>query len=232
MLPLNPELESHWGQDLTVLPPLSPGAVTLECSHNRLTELPELPKELRTIACNDNRLARLPELPRALVQLSCSDNQLTALPTLPDTLVSLKCHGNPLTLAGVPMPQSLERLQCDALQLVGAELPASLRKLHLGRMDEYIMPRWPELPNHMNDVVARVLVPLAKDTAAQQLLDSRFDGSTSLRVLRALLAKDAAFSLTRWHRLADLLHLLPDAEHAEALDALASVDYAGSMHAL
>ena len=117
------------------------------CSINQLTELPELPSGLISLRCSENQLKELPELPSSLEYLYCSLNKLTQLPALPSSLKALYCDnevdgkgGDPINydnynkLTSLPtLPPNLEILNCSYIQLTSLPaLPASLQYLNCG----------------------------------------------------------------------------------------------------
>ena len=113
--------------NLTALPVSLPANLTaLDCEQNNLTALPTLPASLRDLLCSNNSLTTLPALPAGLTTLSCNGNNLTALPTLPVGLTTLYCSYNSLTVLPT-LPVGLAYLRCKNNNLTALpELPNSL----------------------------------------------------------------------------------------------------------
>lgn len=97
--------------NLTTLPPIPEGVITLDINNNKLTELPKLPSTLRTLYCRDNELESLPELPNSLINLYCHKNYLEELPTLPTTLKALWCGDN--NIRRLPKLPALRQLNIE-----------------------------------------------------------------------------------------------------------------------
>jgi len=134
------------GNQITELPVLPSGLLTLYCGMNPITELPALPRNLQYLYCRMNRLTALPALPSGLLTLDCGNsydgkgdplvelepenmNRLTSLPALPNSLRSLTCDGNQLTSLPL-LPASLTYLYCnDNLLTSLPALPSKLSQL-------------------------------------------------------------------------------------------------------
>ncbi|APD13375.1 hypothetical protein RO07_25265 [Pandoraea pulmonicola] len=106
--------------ELSSLPELPAGLITLDARYNQLTDLPPLPEGIRSLGATRNQLTQLPPLPRSLIELDAVHNRLTHLPELPADLVSLDAANN--RLAGLPpLPANLNVLSVSVNQLT--ELP-------------------------------------------------------------------------------------------------------------
>jgi hypothetical protein len=74
----------------------------LYCDNNQLTTLPVLPPGIVSLYCRNNQLTTLPVLPDTLEYLEFSGNQLTTLPALPPGLIGLNVSNNPISRVTFP----------------------------------------------------------------------------------------------------------------------------------
>ena len=130
---------------LTSLPELPQGLISIECMQNQLTSLPELPQSLNHLYCVENQITNLPELPQSLLGLYCSSNELTSLPELPEGLKMIDCTQNLIT--NLPeLPEDFTQLYCSENQLSSLpEIPQSLEELDCSDNQLTSLPELPEL---------------------------------------------------------------------------------------
>jgi Leucine-rich repeat (LRR) protein len=136
--------------ELSELPNLPHGLITLECSFCELISLPRLPNTLQVLDITNTMLEVLPILPESLIRLLVSKNNLTALPVLPNLayldcdnnfmtelpvlpndLLHLSCRKNKLTTLP-KLPPTLEYLQCseNMIRELPQVLPHTLREIY------------------------------------------------------------------------------------------------------
>ncbi|MFT3910469.1 MAG: hypothetical protein QM737_13675 [Ferruginibacter sp.] len=135
---------------VSVLPALPAGLLTLIASRNLLTALPAFPNSLTSIEVGNNNIASIPALPPGLVSLGTSYNPISALPAFPSSLEHLDCVNNQLT--GLPaLPVSLTFLNCDYNQITSLpSLPVGLTTLHCGGNQ---LAALPALPPNLQDLL-------------------------------------------------------------------------------
>jgi uncharacterized repeat protein (TIGR01451 family) len=116
----------------------------LFCSNNQLTNLPDLPTGLVTLRCHNNSLTYLQQLPQGLGYLDVMDNQIESLPILPSTLENLDCRYNPISVLP-DLPQSLLFLDATNCELsVLPQLPTGLIRISVDYNHLLAIPELPQ----------------------------------------------------------------------------------------
>jgi uncharacterized repeat protein (TIGR01451 family) len=138
-----------YNNQISSLPTLPSGLVTLNCDHNQLTNLTGLPMSLENLNCKNNELATLTSLPSSLKSIQCDSNQLTVI-SIPPMLEQLSCGQN--LLVSLPaLPTTLNMLICDQNQLTSLPtLPSSLYTLSCYQNQLTSLPSLPSLLFFLN----------------------------------------------------------------------------------
>jgi hypothetical protein len=130
--------------DVRSVPPLPDNVEALYLVDARIVDWRNLPRGLKTLSLRQCALRRVPaDLPPGLEALDLSENVLARLPTLlPVGLRRLKVVGNVLEALPAVLPRNLEYLDAARNHLATlADLPATLRVLHLERNFLTALPR-------------------------------------------------------------------------------------------
>jgi len=90
-------------------------AVKFICKNN-LSELPEIPDGLITLGFSKNKLTGLQELPQTLLILWCHNNNLNELPELPLSLTQLFCYNNNIKYLSLHNCQIVKNILTGILQ--------------------------------------------------------------------------------------------------------------------
>lgn len=151
--------------EITGLPPLPDGLVTLYADGSGLTELPPLPPGLLELYVSGTPLQSLPPLPESLQVLDIDETPLTNLPPLPPDLRYLFTSGTKLTELP-PFPPVLQKLFISHTPI--AELPSLPPSLQYLFCRNTLLRHLPPLPIHLRTL----------KTVGSPLVFHRADGET------------------------------------------------------